>query len=148
MIHRHGKDIAFNRHIVKHQITRKRAVQMLDDIFSRYIRARDENKCYCHRIIPGEPIQCCHLISRSSYSVRWTEENCSAGHRSCNFEHEYHPEKMTSWWIKKHGMMKYDALILRSHLPVKYSTAELLTLAKFYERKLKELKQIDKGGRT
>lgn len=54
----------------------------LDDIFSKYIRAKYGSKCYtCEKEVGN---QCGHFISRSYLATRWEEDNCRPQGVGCN----------------------------------------------------------------
>ena len=108
----------------------------LDDIFSKYIRARDK-KCYCWST---ENLQNWHYYSRVSTSTRFDEKNCNACCSSCNVIHEHDREPYTQFMLQKYWSEVIEELRLKYHWPSlilkEYDYEELI---KEYELKLKEL---------
>jgi len=47
--------------------------------------------------------------------------------------HEYQPERYTDWFIRKHGVKRYQALIKESNQIKKFSDTDLEELIKKYE---------------
>lgn len=104
---------------------RKQLIKACDDLVSKIVRKRD-GKCVCcgatDRLTDG------HLITRSCAIIRFdlTNNNCQCA--SCNFTHEFRPERYTEWWIKKYGLEAYKELVAQSKLTKKWTIAELETL--------------------
>ena len=116
---------------------RKKLIKKLDDVFSKYIRARDGGKC----VLCGSDyiLQAGHLITRRNYATRWDEDNVFAQCRSCNYTHVNHPEIYTSWYIGKYGAEAYQKLVAKSKLIVKFRDSDLEMLIEYYKNKLKEV---------
>lgn len=110
---------------------RKKLISKLDKVFSEYIRKRDKRCITCGHT---EQLTNSHLITRSKYSVRWSELNCHCQCRGCNMLHEFQPEHYTNWFIKKYGLKKYQNLILESNQTKKFTDTELEGLIKKYEK--------------
>jgi hypothetical protein len=118
---------------------RQKLVKKLDDIFSKFIRSRDKYTCLvCGKQGTGAEIHCGHLFSRVSFSTRWTELNCFAQCKSCNFRAEYDNEPMKRAWIAKHGQEKFDVLYMKYNSVFKIGNAELVVLINYYKQRLKE----------
>lgn len=109
---------------------RKKLVSKLDKVFSEFIRNRDK-RCVCCGKTEG--LTNGHLITRAKYSVRWSELNCACQCRGCNMLHEYQPERYTDWFIRKHGLKKYQALITESNQIKKFTDTDLEELIKKYD---------------
>ena len=112
---------------------RKKLVKKLDTVFSLYIRDRDKKCCTCGSV---KNLTCGHLITRSKYSTRWNERNAFAQCKSCNFRHEYQPEIMTSWYIKKFGAEQYQSLVRLSNEVAKFSNTDLEMTISEYQKDL------------
>jgi hypothetical protein len=115
---------------------RKKLVDKLDKIFSKYIRARDKRS-----VLSGstENLVCSHVFSRVSYSLRWSEENCYAMTSGENYRHEFYPQYIYEWFITKYGQDKYDLLYAMWNKTTKFSNSDLQVLIKLYQDKLKEV---------
>jgi hypothetical protein len=119
---------------------RARLEKQIDDIFSLYIRTRDNYRCICCSANENiQVIQCGHLITRSRRAVRWDEKNADAQCRPCNLIHEYNPEIYTKLWIKKRGLKAYNKLVEKSWRPIKHSLQELENILSYYKSKLREV---------
>jgi Bacteriophage Lambda NinG protein len=120
---------------------RARLEKKIDDIFSLYIRARDNYRCICCGANEHiQVIQCGHLITRSRRVVRWDEKNADAQCRPCNLIHEYNPEIYTKLWIEKYGLKAYNELVEKSWKSIKYSLQELEDILLYYKKKLTKVK--------
>ena len=115
---------------------RQRLIKRLDNVFSKYIRLRDKRCVICGTT---ENLQAGHLITRRCYATRWDEMNVFAQCRNCNYTHEYRPEIFTNWYIEKFGADKYQELVVKSKMVVKYKNADLLAMIEYYKQKIKEL---------
>ena len=120
--------------------TRKRLINQLDRVFSRYIRLRDGACVICGS---RENLNAGHIITRSVYSVRWDEENVWAQCRGCNFLHEHRPEIFITWFINRFGRKKWEALLRRSRTLKKWQNYELTEMIQHYKEKIKELEGKD-----
>ena len=114
---------------------RRKLVSEADRVFSLWIRNRD-NKQYGHCVFCKKPIEhCFHFITRAKYSVRWDELNCTSSCRSCNYSMEYNPHPFIKWFLDKHGLATYEALILKSNQIAKFSTEDLQGIIEKYNEK-------------
>ena len=116
---------------------RKKLIKDLDVLVSLIVRARDK-RCVCcgsmERLTDG------HLITRNCKIIRWdlTNNNCQCA--SCNFTHEFRPERYTEWWIKKYGLDAYEELVAQSKLTKKWTIEELENIKINLKEILEELK--------
>jgi hypothetical protein len=56
-----------------------------DAVFSKYIRERDNHKCYtCGKQLTPQTSQCGHFISRNHLYYRYSEVNCHTQGSECN----------------------------------------------------------------
>ena len=68
-----------------HQTPLKKLKKQADDIFSLYIRTRDNFTCYtCGKEGNKTNIDCGHFISRAKLGTRYDEINCHAQCKGCN----------------------------------------------------------------
>lgn len=92
-----------------------------DDLFSRYIRARDK---HCQRCGATGRLECAHIFSRRHWATRHCESNAIA---LCFFCHAYftgNPLEFADWCIEKFGRKAMDALSARAHSIAKKSKAD------------------------
>ena len=122
--------------------SRKDLEKKLTDVFSLFIRARDNYTCFTCGIkkSDGAVIQCGHLLSCVSHSTKWDELNCHAQCQPCNWYHEEHPERYTYMWLKKHGQQQYELLYAKWNKTTKFTNADIKYLIKYYQDKLKEVR--------
>ena len=119
---------------------RRKLVAELDRIFSLYIRARD-NRDIGHCAFCPRPIEHnFHFITRGCYKTRWDELNCVGSCAGDNYRMEFNPHDYIKYFIDKHGLPAYEALILKSHGIAKYSTEDLEAMIAEYKGKLEEIK--------
>ena len=120
---------------------RKKLVKQLDDIFSLYIRARDNYTCcVCGGKKPVVVIQCGHFHSRKHYSTRWDELNAMAQCASCNLYHNQDKEPMRQAFLRRYTQHQYDMLYIKFRKTTKFSDADLKFLIGLYKDKLGEFK--------
>ena len=121
----------------------QKARDRLDQIFGKYIRARDsENRvfqcCTCNKIKTVEHMNAGHCYSRKYYAIRWNEQNCHGQCIYCNTQplglYQKHEE-----YIKN----KYGDGVLNKLKSVKMfktnrnpSLFEIEHLIKYYTEKL------------
>jgi hypothetical protein len=116
-----------------------------DKAFSAYIRARDEDgagnfRCpTCGRYLPIEQADAGHYISRARMSVRYDEMNAHAQCRECNRLLEGAHVQYRKWLVEKYGWREVDALEAKARITGGYTSRDLIEIADFYKRKLKEL---------
>ncbi len=106
----------------------------LDQIFSKYIRAKFPKYCYtCNK--PSDKLQCGHFVSRQYLATRWDEDNCRPQCWGCNgFGHgqlldfednlinEIGLKKVKQLKLARHQTLKLD----REWYEEKISTVSLL----------------------
>lgn len=113
---------------------------LLDGLFSQYIRRRDRWTCQrCGTGYPqgGPALHCAHVFTRGKQSVRYDPLNATSLCRGC---HAYldegqmrHPtpeqdrvSRWRAWYVLKHGEQAYDLLRLRAMKPGKPDRAAIL----------------------
>lgn len=115
---------------------RKKLIKKCDELVSLIVRKRDGKCVVCGST---QNLTCGHLITRNCKIIRWelTNNNCQC--RSCNFTHEFRPERYTSWWVNKYGLDAYNELVRLSNQTKKWTVFELEDLKKNLESILGEL---------
>jgi hypothetical protein len=116
--------------------TRQKLVKELDRVFSLFIRARDK---FCVCCGTPENATCGHLLTRVAYSTRWDEKNCAQQCSPCNLNHEFRPQKFTSWFLHKYGVDQYDWLIVKHATTAKYTNQDLQLMILEYAEKLERM---------
>lgn len=126
--------------LLKKTESRKYVVKRLDDIFSLFIRNRDDWTCIkCMKMHEphSKSMTCSHYFNRIKWATRWDEDNCDAACMPC---HMYHLEKQKQGWyqaFKKEQLgIKYDVLEVKSNTTAKYSLADLWILIRYYEGRI------------
>ncbi len=76
---------------------RRKLIHKFDEVFSQYIRrkAESEGRLYCFvcgKKLTYETAVAMHFIGRRAISVRFNENNCKVGCRSCNAINRDQPE--------------------------------------------------------
>lgn len=119
------------------------SVAVLDDLFSRYIRAKASFECQLHGYHEApcsSQMQCSHIISRRFHSVRWDEGNavcaCAKAHRT---QHD-HPVASTQWLTGLLGEKHLEDLNKRWRDGRKPTAGEKVEIAAYLRGRLKELK--------
>lgn len=116
--------------------SRKGLVRKCDMAFSQYIRERDNYVCFtCGRIGSKRDgvMQCGHLMTRSAYSTRWTEENAFCQCAACNLRHEYDPNPFILRFIACKGYDAYNELYKQHKAPHKFTNGDLEVIAMTYK---------------
>ncbi len=111
-----------------------------DTAFSDFIRARDGYTCQKCFVFLGPKafnLHCSHLWKRgnSTYCVRFDEANAMAACKTCHDDLEHHPEAHRSFFLKRLGQERYDALYQRAHAIVKRSSFDLKAIASTFRAK-------------
>lgn len=116
---------------------RKKLVKRLDDVFSSYIRNRDNHVC----VTCGSQLNstCGHLFSRVNYSTRWDEDNAFCQCAGCNYRHEFEPYPFFKFYIKKFGQKKLDEMDFKHRQVKKFSNSDLKDMIDLYKDKLADI---------
>jgi hypothetical protein len=115
---------------------RRKLISECDNLVSLIVRKRDK-RCVCCG--SSEKLTAGHLITRSAHIVRFdlTNNNCQCS--SCNFLHEYRPERYIAWWVNHYGLESYLNLVQLSKQTKHWTVAELLELKQELQKRLNEL---------
>jgi hypothetical protein len=130
----------------KKRTPRQKAVDDLDEIFSKYIRLRDSKDGYCKCITCGkvafwtkEGMQAGHFQTRSKYSTRWDERNVNAQCAGCNMVNGGQQYVHGLEIDKKFGEGTADDLVVLSHKIRKFTTNELHEMTDHYKKEVERL---------
>lgn len=121
---------------LKMKTNKKKLIAKLDRLVSEYVRKRDKRCVTCNAT---SGLTCSHLISRVSMPVRFNLQNCNAQCKSCNYLHEYRPERYTQWWINKYGLEAYENIVAKSKEIKHFTEEELESLIQTMQQLIKEL---------
>ena len=125
----------------KKKSARRILVTKLDTAFSLYTRERDL-KAVGHCAFCCKPIEhCFHFVTRANHKTRWKELNAVGSCAGCNYRMEFDPHPFITWFINKHGVETYQALVLESHGIAKYSLDDLEGMLKEFNEKREGLKK-------
>lgn len=117
---------------------RTRLVEKLDRIFSKYIRLRDKQCVVCGST---DRLQCGHLLSKMSYSTRWSEVNASTQCGHCNIVHNTNPGPYMLWFIDNHGKKELHKLTKEYSSHKKFSNKNIKELIDIYTEKVRRFKE-------
>lgn len=108
----------------------KKALKYADDMFSKFIRARDKQCVTC-----GKPSDdCSHLFRRTHYSTRWDVRNAYGQCRSCHYKHHKQSEyNLISYALKRLGQSDMDDLEQCSHRTSHFKAFELKLIGDKYK---------------
>lgn len=118
--------------------SRKQLVHELDDVFSLFIRHRDNFTCYTCGRQGTHGMQAGHLVSRVNFVTRWDELNAHAQCAGCNYAHEHHPEIFTQKYIAAHGLPAYERLVRASRTVAKFSDRQITAMILYFKQELRK----------
>lgn len=105
--------------------------------FNKFIREKYNNTCVTCGTTRNPT--CSHLITSVKASTRFDPLNCVCQCKSCNYEHEYRPEKYTAWWLNKYGLAAYNDLVAKSNQVKKHTREELREIIRLCEQSTSRL---------
>ena len=117
---------------------RRRLVDKLDTVFSKFIRKRDSDsfcKCYtCGKQGDPKEMDAGHYIKRSCMRTRWDERNVHAQCTGCNRFRGGAMDEYALHIIKDYGEGIIEELMAMKHDPVKkFSLDELEEMIEKYK---------------
>lgn len=123
-----------------------------DDAFSKCIRERADYFCErCGLNCRNMPayLDCSHIITRSSRSIRWDKNNAVAHCKKCHDWWHKHPAIAGRWADEYLGREHIDSLYLKanSKLKRKYPKTEEKEIAKHYRNELKKMQEQRNDGK-
>ncbi len=119
--------------------------EVLDSIFSRFIRLRDTDRhgvgfCIdCGERVEWGELDNGHFISRDRLATRWDELNCAAQKTSCNRFHSGRQFEFAKGLDNKYGQGTADLILAKSYQITKYSTIEMKEMIALYSQKVEKL---------
>jgi hypothetical protein len=130
----------------KKRTERQKAVDKLDNIFSKYIRLKHSNnwitKCYtCDKEMERKKIQNWHFISRKYAIVRRDEENCRPQCVWCNIFLSWNYIEYTRRLIDEVWIEKVDELRGSKYKTRNFKVYELNELIEKYDKEVLKLKK-------
>jgi len=120
-------------------------IKKLDAVFSQYIRLRDADEngickcCTCGALHSWKEVDNGHFIKRQHMALRFSEMNCHAQCRKCNWLGQGEDVKYRQFIIDKYGMNNYNLLLLQKNTTVKFTNFELDVMIKKYTELVKLL---------
>ena len=131
---------------------RAKAVDNLDNIFSKFVRLRDSDShgfstCVtCPKVAfwTREGIQCGHFQTRGKYITRWHERNAHAQCAGCNMVNGGQQYKHGLEIDKRYGEGAAEEILLLSNQTQKFSTFELVDMYNDFKERV-ELMIEEKG---
>jgi len=110
-------------------------IDPLDQLFSLYIRTRDNFTCQrCG--VKSKNVQCAHFIGRRNKNCRWREENCVSLCMGCHSYFHANPLIFVEWTKKRLGERAFELLLAQERIIAK-PDGNILTI--YYRQKIKEL---------
>lgn len=122
-------------------------VDVLDKVFSKYIRLRDSKpygfrsfKCIsCGRVLSIDQADAGHFIKRGNMATRFNEDNVHSQCIRCNRFQDGNYELFRKNLEEKIGSTRLAQLIQLGHSTVKYSNSDIEEMIKVYRKKINEL---------
>lgn len=115
---------------------RKRLIKKLDQVFSEYIKRRDERCVTCGTT---ENLQCSHYMGRRAhggYGVRFNPKNCYAQCSGCHFHfHNSSPEPLRQYIVNMHGEETIAELEELAHNPPRLTNTMIEEMIQHYKDK-------------
>lgn len=109
----------------------------LDDVFSKYIRARDNYVCFtCGKQLTPQTSQAGHYISRTYLSTRWHEKNVNCQCYGCNIARKGNMSEYAYNLVKKYSINILEDLQVLKNTPVKIPSSKLEEDIEYWKRKL------------
>lgn len=120
------------------------AKEMLDKVFSIYIRRRDcrdgTGRCIsCGRPITFTTCDAGHYIPRTHTATRWNIYNVNAQCRECNRMKDGNASNYRIGLIERYGLPVVDKLEQERHATVKLSDNDYRTLTRFFKQQTAKL---------
>lgn len=119
---------------------RKKLIKQLDDVFSLYIRNRDNWRCWGWALHPpkcSKIMQNNHKVSRINFRLRWDEKNAVCGCSSHNAWSHFNQSEWERIWK---SWKDADYLSRARHETKHYSDEELKLLILHFKNKLPQVK--------
>lgn len=126
---------------VKKAKKRSYYVKRLDDVFSIFIRKRDDGKgCVtCGVVKPWKEMQACHYESRGHIPTRWDERNVHSGCYSCNVMKKGNYTEYVLSMIRMYGGNILQDMHDKSRSGINTPTSDIKEMIDAYTDKVKEM---------
>jgi len=112
-------------------------IDPLDELFSLYIRMRDNYTCQrCG--VKSKNVQCAHFIGRRNKNCRWREENATTLCMVCHQYFHANPLEFVEWTKQRLGERDFELLQAQERIIAK-PDRKLLTM--YYQNKIKLLEK-------
>lgn len=113
---------------------RRRLIELLDGVFSEYVRRRDEQKgCItCGVVKPWREMQAGHYIRRGIYQFRWHEKNVASQCFNCNINHEGEKDIYRRKLVQMYGLPFVEMIEAERNKTCKISPGEMEVLIQHY----------------
>lgn len=130
--------------------TKEKSLQVLenelDDIFSEFIRLRDQKSgfvyCFiCGAKVPWRQSQNGHFIPRAHMPTRYSEINCNAICEGCNCFDKDHEKQYRYAMIAKYGIDEVERLESQKHGLQKFMRFEIQEMIDHYKIEVSKLKK-------
>lgn len=106
---------------------------LADNVFSKYIRTRDNFTCFtCDKFGDMKSMQCGHYISRSINILRYDEKNCNAQCVGCNVFKSGNIPEYAIRLIRKYGNTILEELHARKQELHQFTHQELEAIIQKY----------------
>ena len=114
-------------------------IDPLDELFSRYIRLRDNYTCQrCG--VKSKNVQCAHFIGRRNKNCRFNEKNATTLCMGCHQYFHANPLEFVEWTKKRLGEKDFEFLQAQERIILK-PDKKLLTM--YFQNKIKELEKLE-----
>jgi len=126
----------------------KSKIEILDEVFSQYIRLRGcdyrgYNTCFtCGVTLHWKQLQCGHFIPRQHMSLRYDQKNCFPQCFTCNCDKNGNIEEYKNRIVRHFGIVHLNYLQEKKNEIKQFSDFELDILIAFYRKKIKEMKKF------
>lgn len=125
------------------KLSRWKLVKKLDNVFSLYIRLKQNKKwkcqCYtCWVIKHYKEMQNWHYITRWNYKYRWDEDNCKVQCYVCNIIKSWNYQIYTIKMIDEYWRSKVEKMINDNEIK-KISTNEIKEKIEYYQNIVDDL---------
>ena len=124
----------------------KKLKELLDDIFSQYIRLRDSNsdgigKCIsCNKPVHWTQADNGHYINRQHMNTRYAHENCNLQCRTCNRTLSGNIDEYKIGLIKKYGIGIHNKLNQAKHQALHLNSVDYREKIMYYKSLVKKMK--------
>ncbi len=133
--------LGMKRKTPKKRMKRSLKRDVLDKVFSDYIRLKADYTCeYCgKKNASKQGLHCSHFIGRTYKATRWLEDNCSCLCFGCHRHMEDFPAEYYDFMVKKLGSNRVEQLGIIARTKSKIDKP---ALTEYYKNKIKQLEKV------